>query len=130
MKNIGLAILLGLSTTCLEGATLRAKANLRILAQPKKEASALKTMKTGETITGDRVGMYWKVKVDKKDGFISFKDVTLKAEPSDPSFAAKLRQSSVQTQISESDPAVSRGRSSVMGVRGLEDEGEVNNIIK
>ncbi len=99
------------------------KDGVKVLSEPSSSGEELATLKKGEIVeSDDRKGMYWSVKVDGKVGYVSVMQVNRKqGEPSSLSNAIKA---AVKQGRSDDDAAGARGRSAVMGVRGLDDTSE------
>lgn len=103
------------------GASIEAKKEgVDVLSAPEKSAAVLLKMKKGDSLTAkERKGMYWEVKTkDGKTGYVSVLNVKHKADESGLNDAIR---SAVKEGRSSGDAEASRSRSSVMGVRGLDD---------
>ncbi len=100
--------------------------NVQILAAANRSAAVVGTLSKGESVSSkDRIGMYWQVTTkDGKDGFVSFTSVKAKKEQESASLSGALRDA-VQEHRDENDPSNVRARSTVMGVRGLQESKEV-----
>jgi hypothetical protein len=106
------------------GASVEAKKDgVKVLDAPSNSGNEIAVLKKGEAAESeDRQGMYWAVKVNGKTGYVSVMAVNRKqGEPSSLSNAIKT---AVKQGRSDDDPSSSRGRSAVMGVRGLDDSDE------
>lgn len=104
------------------GGTLEAqKDNVEVYASAQKTAAVVAKLKKGDTISsGERSGMYWQVKTkDGKDGFVSVLAVRAKAnEKADLNDAMR---EAVKKGRSSATADGERTRTSVMGVRGLDN---------
>jgi hypothetical protein len=101
------------------------KDNVEVFSAPDKASPVLHKLKKGETInSGERKGMYWQVKTASgKDGFVSVLAVRVKTDEK-VGLADAMREA-VKKGRSQSAADGGRTRSSVMGVRGLDDTSEV-----
>jgi hypothetical protein len=116
-----MTVLAGFAAYEARGASVEAKKDgVKVLDAPSNSGKEIATLNKGESAESeDRQGMYWSVKVGGKAGFVSVMQVNRKqGEPSSLSNAIK---SAVKQGRSDDDPASARGRSAVMGVRGLDD---------
>jgi hypothetical protein len=110
----------------LVGAQVRVKkSEAVILEEPKKESKTLKTVPEGTLLNLDgsaRHGMYWKV----TGGYVNVLDVRKEesAAREEDSLAAAI-QKDHETKSKENSV---RSRSAVMGVRGLDDEGDLSKV--
>jgi hypothetical protein len=97
-----------------------------VLAEPNQSAKVLKELKDGESVeSGDRKGMYWEVKLaDGTKGFVSVVKVKRAAGGSDSGSISDALRSKVKEGRQEDDVANARTRSTVMGVRGLDESGD------
>lgn len=119
-----IAIVSGLAAYQANAASVEAKKDgVKVLDAPSTSGNVVATLNKGDTAESeDRQGMYWAVKVNGKPGFVSVMAVNRKqGEPSSLSNAIKT---AVKQGRSDDDPASARGRSAVMGVRGLDDSDE------
>lgn len=97
------------------------KDGVEIFSTADKGASVVATLKKGETASaGDRSGMYFKVTLPGgKSGFVSVLNVKIKTE------AGGGLNDAIRNAVKEGRNAAedsgARGRSAVMGVRGLDD---------
>ncbi len=111
----------------LSSAVIASRAEVKILAEANKNANTLKTLKKGEEIEfKERKGMYWEVIVDKKKGikgFVSVMEVKIKTTEESSGLSAAMRDA-VQKSRSEDESSAARTRSTVMGVRGLDESEE------
>lgn len=105
------------------GAQVEAKRdNVEVYTSADKSSGVMATLKKGEQIDADdRSGMYWKVKTnDGKSGFVSIMQVSNKPASKgglDDALRSAVKQGRQQSESNGS----SRARSSVMGVRGLDE---------
>jgi hypothetical protein len=119
-----MAVFAGLSAYQAQAASVEAKKDgVKVFDAPSTSGKEIATLNKGESAESeDRQGMYWSVKVGGKAGFVSVMQVNRKqGEPSSLSNAIK---SAVKQGRAADDPATARGRSAVMGVRGLDDSDE------
>lgn len=95
------------------------KNGVKIFESADKKSSVVAKLKKGEAIDAlERKGMYWKVKHDGKEAYVSvFKVKKLKDSSA---ISAALREA-VKQGREEGDGANARQRSAVMGVRGLDE---------
>lgn len=101
------------------------KDGVQVLASPDKSSSVLETLKKGDKISAsERKGMYWQVKTGAgKSGFVSMLVVRMKADEN-LGLVDAMREA-VKKGRSQSASDGGRVRSSVMGVRGLDDTSQV-----
>ena len=113
-----------LTTVSFAASQLSAKKDgVKVLAEPKGDAAVLKEMKKGDVLDGsERKGMYWEVSVDGKKGFVKVLDVGMKSETK--SGLSNMLNAAVKEGREASEVKNSRSRSTVMGVRGLDDTNE------
>jgi len=115
---LALAIAVGFAPEALAGTVAAKKAGVAVTAEPSKQAAVLLRLKQGQELeSGERKGMFWQVKVDGKEGFVSVLDVVNKPK-SDGSLTKAIRKV-VRDGREVDDVAEGRARSAVMGVRGL-----------
>lgn len=100
------------------------KSGVKVLSEPKNSAEVLATLQKDDHLPVDkRVGMYWKVKAEGgKDGYVSVLKVKHKAGGS-ASLSNALRKTVKEGRNSD-EAANARARSTVMGVRGLDETEE------
>lgn len=98
----------------------------QVLAEPNQNGKVIKDLKDGETVeSGDRKGMYWEVKLaDGTKGFVSVIKVKRAVGGSDGSSLSDALRSKVKEGRQEDEVANARTRSTVMGVRGLDESGD------
>lgn len=110
------------------GKTVEAKKDTEVYAEATKKSSVITTLKKGQNVeAGDRTGLYWQVNLsDGKSGYVIFLNVQPKAgsDGGDVTLSQALRNA-VKQKREEDDPANIRARSTVMGVRGLDESSEV-----
>ena len=106
--------------------TIQAKKNgVEVLSSPKKVAPAILSLKKGDTLKAvSRQGMYWKVKARGQDGYVSILKVKLKKSESK---IEDMITKEIQQSRDEDDLSQVRGRSTIMGVRGLDEIKEVES---
>ncbi len=126
MKLTALAMgVVMLPVMALAGTVESQKDNVDVYSAPDKASAVLQKLKKGETVnSGERKGMYWQVKTASgKDGFVSVLAVRVKTD--DKVGLADAMREAVKKGRSQSAADGARTRSSVMGVRGLDDTSEV-----
>lgn len=101
------------------------KDGVQVFASPDKSSAVLETLKKGDKIAAsERKGMYWQVKTGSgKSGFVSMLVVRMKADEN-LGLVDAMREA-VKKGRSQSAGDSGRARSSVMGVRGLDDTSQV-----
>ncbi len=101
------------------------KDQVEVFADAKKDSAVLQKLKKGELlIAKERSGMYWSVKTkDGKTGFVSVLNVNFK---SDGENMGDSLRAAVKEGRSSGPVEAHRSRSSVMGVRGLDDNDAAN----
>ena len=105
--------------------TIQAKSDVQVLSAPKKKAPVILSIKKGDTLKAtNRLGMYWKVKAGGKEGFVSILKVKLKK--SDTNIEDMITRE-IQQSRDEGDLSQVRGRSTIMGVRGLDETTEIES---
>ena len=117
-------VALAVATTELQAGSLEAKKDdVEVYSAPDKASSLVGKLKKGETVSsGDRNGMYWQVKLGSGgSGFVSVLSVKVKAESGGLNDALR---DAVQAGRAATPQDGGRARSSVMGVRGLDDTSE------
>lgn len=103
-----------------------AKSNgVEVYAEAKKDASVLQKLKKDELLDSlERKGMYWEVKTaDGKQGFVSVMKVKLM--PQNAKGINSMLKNAVQEAREANEINSGRTRSTVMGVRGLDENSEV-----
>ena len=101
------------------------KDGVEVYSSPDKSSSVMQKLKKGDRLSaGERKGMYWQVKTSSgKDGFVNMLVVKVKPDEN-PGLADAMREAAKKGR-SQSAADGGRTRSAVMGVRGLDDTGEV-----
>jgi hypothetical protein len=101
------------------------KDGVPVYAAADKSSAVLQKLKKGDKLAAkERKGMYCQVKAKSgKDGFVSMLAVKVKPDEN-PGLADAMREAAKKGR-SQSAADGGRTRSSVMGVRGLDDTGEV-----
>ncbi len=132
MKNIvRVILLLSIFTPKILANEVAAKKDgVSVLSEASKKGTAIVTLKKGDTVDAkERKGMYWEVVTkDGKKGFVSVMEVAKKSGAEDADLAKAIRSAVKQgREGEEEDAANNRARSTVMGVRGL-DEGDTANL--
>jgi len=120
-----LSALLLVTQVSLAGTLESQKDGVQVLSSPDKSSSVLETLKKGDKLSaGERKGMYWQVKTSAgKSGFVSMLAVRMKADEN-LGLVDAMREA-VKKGRSQSAGDGGRVRSSVMGVRGLDDTSQV-----
>lgn len=94
-----------------------------VLAGTGKGAAVVVTLKADQVVeASSREGMFWKVKADGKDGFVSI--LKVKPKPEGNTGLAGAVRDAVQSHRADDDSANGRTRSAVMGVRGLDESSD------
>jgi hypothetical protein len=121
------AVVLGFGLTAHAAELSAKKDGVAILAQAKRDAAVLKELKQGESVeASDREGMYWKVTLPNgTQGFVSALQMERKAQE-DSSIQSELRKSALAARSSADEGSAARARSSVMGVRGLDESKDLS----
>ena len=97
-----------------------------VFEKPSKKANVLKVLKKGDEIEAmERKGMYWRVKVEKAEGYVSV--LKVKRKPAGVNSLSKAIRAAAQQARSEDGVTKARARSAVMGVRGLSDSDTVSS---
>ena len=123
--TVALGLAVGISLPSLAGTVEAKKNGTKVLSGAKKGAAVIKTLKKGDQIeSGERKGMYWQVKVDGKDGFVSIMKVK-RVAVSDSGLSDAMRTASQNGRQSD-DVSNTRSRSAVMGVRGLDESDDTS----
>lgn len=101
---------------------------VQVTAAPDKGSAVVQTLKAGEALESvERKGMYWQVKAaGGKTGFVSVMAVKVKAMDSSGGALAGAIKDAVQNGRSSSEGANARARSTVMGVRGLDETNDTS----
>lgn len=121
MNHISIILLGAIFSSAVYGGTLEAQKETEVYASGDKKSAVIAKLSKGDTVTSsERSGMYWQVKTkDGKAGFVSVLAVRAKADGS-----ANLNDA-IREAVKEGRGAAAadsgRSRSSVMGVRGLDD---------
>ncbi len=99
---------------------------VKILQEAKKDAPELASLKKGESVeASERKGMYWQVKVNGKDGFVLFTTVT-RREGKPSALAAAIGKAAQESRDMDAVKGA-RSRTSVMGIRGLDETSETSS---
>jgi hypothetical protein len=126
MKRVILFGGLFFSGQLLLGGTVESqKDGVEVYTAADKSSAVIQKLKKGDRLSaGERKGMYWQVKTTAgKDGFVNMLAVKVKPDEN-PGLADAMREAAKKGR-SQSAADGGRTRSSVMGVRGLDDTGEV-----
>jgi uncharacterized protein YgiM (DUF1202 family) len=101
------------------------KDGVEVYSSADKSSAVIQKLKKGDKLSaGERKGMYWQVKTSSgKDGFVNMLLVKVKPDEN-PGLADAMREAAKKGR-SQSAADGGRTRSAVMGVRGLDDTGEV-----
>ena len=115
-----------LFSTITLGAMVEARRpNTKIYAKPSSKSAVLATLSKGDALDSiERRGMYWAVKLDRGEGYVSVMAVKHKASDSGGGLAKAIRK--VVNTSRSTDASAVRSRSVVMGVRGLADGNAVS----
>lgn len=93
---------------------------VKVFAEANKKADVLKKLKKGEALeTKERKGMYWLIDLEGKEAYVSVMKV--KRTKDGGSAISDALRSAVEQGRRENDAANARQRSTVMGVRGLDE---------
>lgn len=119
MKRLMITALL--TTGMANAAELEAKQDgVQVFSDTSKK-SVVATLRKGQKVeSGERKGMYWPVTVDGKAGFVSVMVVQTSSSRSGSSVTDAILDAVKQGRQAD-DPGNNRARSTVMGVRGLDD---------
>lgn len=114
-----------LPLSAMAGTVESQKENVEVYSAPDKASAVLQKLKKGDTLdSGERKGMYWQVKTASgKEGFVSV--LAVRVKPDEKVGLADAMREAVKKGRSQSAADGGRTRSSVMGVRGLDDTSEV-----
>ena len=109
----------------LAGTVESQKDGVEVYSSADKSSTVIQKLKKGDRLSaGERKGMYWQVKTSSgKDGFVNMLSVKVKPDEN-PGLADAMREAAKKGR-SQSAADGGRTRSAVMGVRGLDDTGEV-----
>jgi len=101
------------------------KDGVEVYSSADKSSAVIQKLKKGDKLSaGERKGMYWQVKTSSgKDGFVNMLAVKVKPDEN-PGLVDAMREAAKKGR-SQSAADGGRTRSAVMGVRGLDDTGEV-----
>lgn len=96
-----------------------------VYATASKKGAVISTLKQGEEVgSSERLGMYWKVALpDGQSGFVAVTDVVRKSGSS--SALAEAIKAAAQDSRDLDETSGARARSAVMGVRGLDESGNL-----
>ena len=101
------------------------KDGVTVTAEASKDSKVIRTLTKGAAIqTVERKGMFWKVKVDGADGFVSVMNVERQAGGESGSIAKAIQSAAAEGREKEDASGGQRARSAVMGVRGLDETEE------
>lgn len=121
-------LIVGLFSVTAVGKTLTSKKDdVKVLDAANKDAKVLSVLKKDATVeASERKGMYWEVVLaNGVKGYVSVMSVDIKKAEDNSTLSSALR-SVVQNRRNENDPSNNRERSTVMGVRGLDDSKETS----
>ena len=99
-----------------------------VLGEARRDALVLKTLKKGESIQADdRAGMFWKTKLP--DGSLAYVAVmSVERQVGEESrIQTALRKTALDARGASDRHVEVRTRSSVMGIRGLGESGDIGN---
>ena len=102
--------------------------DVKVYAAANRTAAVIASLAKGESLESkDRIGLYWEVVLkDGRSGFVNFSAVKQKKAHEGVNLSRALREV-VQNHRNAEDPANIRSRSTVMGVRGLQDSKEMSS---
>lgn len=126
MKRIFIMMGLLVGTPALKASTVESqKDGVEVYAAADKSSSVIQKLKKGQQLDAkERKGMYWVVKTSSgQDGFVSMLSVKVKSDENQ-GLADAMREAAKKGR-GQSSADGGRARSSVMGVRGLDDTTEV-----
>lgn len=126
MRSVFIVVGLVVGTPALKASTVESqKDGVEVYAAADKSSSVIQKLKKGEQLDAkERKGMYWVVKTSSgQDGFVSMLSVKVKSGENQ-GLADAMREAAKKGR-SQSAADGGRARSSVMGVRGLDDTAEV-----
>lgn len=123
--KLGIAILtIGLSGWLNASVISAKKDSVEVLKDASKSAAVLGKLKKGDELEAvERKGMYWKVKYESTEGYVSVLNVT-RVSSGTKSLSKAIRAAAQQSRTTD-EVQGSRARSAVMGVRGLSDSDSV-----
>jgi uncharacterized protein YgiM (DUF1202 family) len=126
MKNLPIVIVAMLLASMLQAAPVAAKKDgVQVTSEAKKDSAVLVTLNKGEALEAQvREGMFWKVLTkDGKTGYVSVMNVQ-RQSGEDTGLASTLREEALKARQDSESGNVSRARSAVMGVRGLDESND------
>ena len=101
------------------------KDSVTVTAEPSKDGKVLKSLAKGTPMEAlERKGMFWKVKVDGVEGFVSVMSVERQQGGEGGSIAKAIQNAAAEGREKEDASNGQRARSAVMGVRGLDETEE------
>lgn len=123
-----IALVSSISSSALAGAVEAKQDGVQVTASPEKGAAVVATLKAGESVESlERKGMHWQVKTaGGKTGFVSVLAVKVKAMDSSGGALSGAIKEAVLNGRSGSEGASARARSTVMGVRGLDETNDTS----
>lgn len=99
---------------------------VKILKEAAKDGAELGALKKGQAVEAlDRKGMFWRVKFNGQEGFVSFMQVNRKTGESS-ALANAIGQAAKESRDMDNVKGA-RSRSAVMGVRGLDESSETSS---
>lgn len=125
MRHIILCVI-GLFIATLAHATQQVESKqdgVKVYKDAAKTSAELGALKKGQALEAlDRKGMFWRVKFNGQDGFVSFMQVSRKAGENS-ALAEAIGQAAKDSRDMDNVKGA-RSRSAVMGVRGLDESEE------
>ncbi|NDE15410.1 SH3 domain-containing protein [bacterium] len=117
-----------LSAPAFAGSVEAKQDGVQVTVAPDKGSAVVHTMKAGEAVDStERKGMYWQVKAPGgKTGFVPVLQVKVKASDSDGGAISGAIRDAVQNGRATSEGANARARTTVMGVRGLDETNDTS----
>ncbi len=125
LQPLFILLVLFMGSVSYSAALLSAKSDaVKVLAQPSKTAPVLIKLAKGDVLESlERKGLFWKVKTDTGTiGYVAFSDVSRQAEDAS-SLAQAIRNAALESRDMDKVKSA-RARSSVMGIRGLDESEE------
>lgn len=130
IAGVALAAFLAVySPSALAGMVEAKQDGVQVTAGMEKGSAVIATLKAGETVDSvERKGIFWQVKLPGgKTGYVTIMAVKVKAADSGGGGAlAGAIKDAVQNGRSGSEGASARARSTVMGVRGLDETNDTS----
>ena len=118
-------IILSFSIHAMAGDLVAKQDGVPVLKTPDQAGQVIKVLSKGESVEGqERIGMYWGVKISGREtGYVSVLRVVPRL--SNDTLSKKIREAARSGNSEEDVIASDRTRSAAMGVRGLDDSGDL-----